>query len=67
MSVNTDHVVIATEDADVTGTPKTSSSTDVEKRFLDLLEGIQRLEDRFNLNWISSYRNSIDSNPISPS
>jgi len=39
MSVNTDHVVIATEDADVTGTPKTSSSTDVEKRFLDLLEG----------------------------
>jgi len=53
MSVHTEDVVITTEDADVTGVPDTPSTTDVEQRFMDLLQGSNQIQTEFNskFNW----------------
>ena len=48
MSVHTEDVVITTEDADVTGVPDTPSTTDVEQRFMDLLQGSNQIQTEFN-------------------
>ena len=55
MSDHTDHVIIATEDVDVSGPSKTSQSDEVEKRFLDLLEGIQFCFIRSRHDFISTW------------